>query len=409
MLRSQAPRRSRVLWWRNRVFASVALLAMVFAGSVANPFVGAASATDYPSWADVLAARNSVAAKKAEIARIQKLLAQLETNQKTTEAAAIEKGRIYAEAQDAFDQQDSKTKEYQAQADAAQAKADDSIKRAGQLAARMSRSSGTDLTATLFFNGDNARNLLAQVGMAAKITDQSQGLYDRATQDQKTAQSLTDQANVAKAALEVLRDAAQKAQVEAQAAADAAAAALKEQQDNNATLQAQLATLQSNQIHTEAEYVKGVQAQWGAGDGVVEISSQGWARPAFGRITDGFGPRVAPIPGVLPFHHGVDIAASCNSSIYAAQSGTVIYAGWYGTYGNFVLIDHGSGISTGYAHIVSGGIKVHYGQEVVVGQVIAKVGSTGASTGCHLHFEVREWGSAVNPVPFMAARGINLR
>ncbi|HMM83531.1 MAG TPA: peptidoglycan DD-metalloendopeptidase family protein [Terrimesophilobacter sp.] len=408
MLRSQAPRRSRVLWWRNRVFASVALLAMVFAGSVASPFVGAASATDYPSWADVLAARNNVAAKKAEVARIQALLVQLETAQKTTEAAAIEKGRIYAEAQDAFDQQDRKTKEYQTQADAAKVKAEDSIKRAGQLAARLSRTSGTDLTATLFFNGDNARNLLAQVGMAAKITDQSQGLYDRATQDQKTAQSLTDQANVAKAALEVLRDAAQKAQVEAQAAADAAAAALKEQQDNNATLQAQLATLQSDQIHTEAEYVKGVQAQWGAGNGVVEISSQGWARPAFGRITDGFGPRVAPIPGVLPFHHGVDIGASCNSTIYAVQSGTVIYAGWYGTYGNFVLIDHGNGISTGYAHIVSGGINVRYGQQVVVGQGIARVGSTGASTGCHLHFEVREWGSAVNPVPFMAARGINL-
>ncbi|MBX3311045.1 MAG: M23 family metallopeptidase [Cryobacterium sp.] len=408
MLRSQAPRRSRVLWWRNRVFASVALLAMVLAGAVANPFVGAASATDYPSWADVLAARNNVAAKKAEIARIQKLLAQLETNQKTTEAAAIEKGRIYAEAQDAFDQQDSKTKEYQAQADAAQAKADDSIKRAGQLAARMSRSSGTDLTATLFFNGDNARNLLAQVGMAAKITDQSQGLYDRATQDQKTAQSLTDQANVAKAALEVLRDAAQKAQVEAQAAADAAAAALKEQQDNNATLQAQLATLQSDQIHTEAEYVKGVQAQWGAGDGVVEISSQGWARPAFGHVTDGFGPRVPPIGGVSSFHRGTDIGASCNSSIYAAQSGTVIYAGWYGTYGNFILIDHGGGISTGYAHIVNGGLNVSYGQQVVVGQVIARVGSTGASTGCHLHFEVRIWGSAVNAVPFMADRGINI-
>ena len=83
---------------------------------------------------------------------------------------AIEKGNIYAAAQQAFDEQDYKTQQYQTQADAAQAKADDSIKRAGQLAAKLSRTNGTDFTSTLFFNGDNAQNLLAQLGMANKIT-----------------------------------------------------------------------------------------------------------------------------------------------------------------------------------------------------------------------------------------------
>ncbi len=408
MSKTHQPRRSRVLWWRNRVFTSVALLAMVFAGTVATPFASPASAAEYPSWADVMAARNNVSKAKASIARIEKLLKQLDADQKATEAIAIEKGNLFAQAQEAFDEQDYKTQQYQEQADAAQAKADDSIKRAGQLAARLSRASGPDLSATLFFNGDNAQNMLAQLGMASKITDQSQGLYDRAIQDQKTAQSLTDQAIVAKAALEVLRDKAEKARAEAQAAADKAAAALVEQQANNARLQAQLATLKTKQVHTEAEYVKGVKEQWGA-SGAGEISSQGWARPSTGHVTSPYGPRVSPCSGCSSFHRGTDIGASCNSPIWAASTGEVIYAGWFGGYGNLVMINHGGGVTTAYGHIVSGGTLVRSGQLVGVGQQIAKVGTTGASTGCHLHFEVRINGSQIDSVPFMQARGITIR
>jgi murein DD-endopeptidase MepM/ murein hydrolase activator NlpD len=399
--------RSRTLWWRNRLFVTLALLSMVFTGTIAAP-VDAASATDYPSWADVLAARNNVAKKKVEIARLQALLVQLENDKKATEAVAIEKGNIYAKAQQAFDEQDYKTKQYQDQADAAQEKADESIRRAGLLGAQLARAGGGDLTTTLFFNGDNAQNVLAQLGMASKITDQSKGLYDKAIQDQNTAQALTDQANVARDALEVLREVAQKARDEAQAAADAAAAALKEQQDNNATLKAQLATLQTGLVHTEAEYIEGVKATWGSGAGGVEISDAGWARPAAGRITSPFGHRVSPCHGCSSYHQGTDIGASCNSPIYAASTGKVIYAGWNGGYGNFTLIDHGGGITTGYGHQVNGGIRVSVGQVVTVGQQIGRVGTTGASTGCHLHFEVRINGSAIDAVPFMAARGIRI-
>jgi murein DD-endopeptidase MepM/ murein hydrolase activator NlpD len=394
-----------VLWWRNRVFVTLALLGVVLAGTVTTTSADAAWAADYPSWADVLAARNNVAKKKAEIARLEKLLGQLQDQADATQAVAIEKGNLYAAAQQAFDEQDYKTQQYQQQADDAQEKADDSLKRAGQLAARLARTSGTDFTAMLFFSGDNAKDMLAQVGMATKVTDQSQGLYDRAIQDQKTAQALTDQANVARAALEELRDIAEQARAIAQDAADKAAAALKEQQDNDARLKAQLATLKTNQVHTEAEYVKGVQATWG-GDGSVEISSAGWARPAVGHITSPFGHRVSPCAGCSSYHQGTDIGASCNSPIHAASSGTVIYAGWNGGYGNFTLIDHGNGITTGYGHQVNGGILVHVGQHVTVGQLIGKVGTTGASTGCHLHFEVRKNGSAIDAVPFMRDRGI---
>lgn len=405
MSKTQTERRTRTLWWRNRVMVTLALLSMVFAGTVASPSADTAWAKDYPSWGDVMAARHNVAKKNAEISRIQKLLTQLASDQKATEADAIAKGDIYAKAQQAFDDQDYKTQQYQAQADAAQTKADDSIKRAGQMAARLARTGGTDLTATLFFNGDNARNMLSQLGMASKITDQSKGLYDRAIQDQNTAQSLTDQATLARTALEALRNTADAARKDAQAAADKAAAALAEQQKNNATLKAQLATLKTGLVHTEAEYVKGVKEAWGA-SGAVEISSQGWARPAAGHITSGFGHRVSPCSGCSSYHQGTDIGASCNSPIFAASTGEVVYASWFGGYGNMVEIDHGGGIHTRYGHIVNGGTLVHVGQVVGVGQQIARVGSTGASTGCHLHFEVRINGSAINSVPFMRARGI---
>ena len=117
---------------------------------------------------------------------------------------------------------------------------------------------------------------------------------------------------------------------------------------------------------------------------------------------------MSPTAGASSYHQGTDIGAGCGNNIYAASSGTVIYAGWNGGYGNFVLIDHGGGVQTAYGHIVSGGILVGYGQSVDVGQNIAKVGTTGTSTGCHLHFEVRIGGTAVNAVPYLAGQGITI-
>jgi murein DD-endopeptidase MepM/ murein hydrolase activator NlpD len=138
------------------------------------------------------------------------------------------------------------------------------------------------------------------------------------------------------------------------------------------------------------------------------VGSSGWALPAYGPITDGFGYRADRPAGANPFHRGTDIGAGCGSSMYAAHAGTVIYAGWLGTYGNFIEIDNGGGVSTGYAHVRPGGTFVHVGQQVSSGQNIASVGMTGAATGCHLHFEVRINEVAVNAVPFLGARGITI-
>ncbi|MBD2665051.1 murein hydrolase activator EnvC family protein [Richelia sinica] len=112
-----------------------------------------------------------------------------------------------------------------------------------------------------------------------------------------------------------------------------------------------------------------------------------------------FGWRIHPILGYRRFHAGLDFAASYGSMIRAADSGTVIFAGWYGGYGKAVIIDHGQGITTLYGH--SSELYVAEGQTVQKGQAIAAVGSTGLSTGPHLHFEVRRDGTPVDPADYL--------
>jgi murein DD-endopeptidase MepM/ murein hydrolase activator NlpD len=118
--------------------------------------------------------------------------------------------------------------------------------------------------------------------------------------------------------------------------------------------------------------------------------------PVNAPITSGFGYRTDPVTGAQAFHSGLDLGAACGTPIKAAGTGVVISAGFNtGGYGNMTLINHGGGLSTLYGHQSS--IIVSAGQNVSQGQVIGYVGSTGKSTGCHLHFEVRVNGNPVDP------------
>jgi murein DD-endopeptidase MepM/ murein hydrolase activator NlpD len=124
-----------------------------------------------------------------------------------------------------------------------------------------------------------------------------------------------------------------------------------------------------------------------------------WPVPGYYTITSPFGWRTHPILHTRIFHAGIDISGRGvnGAAIVAAGSGKVIWTGARGGYGNCVMIDHGNGVVTVYAHQQSGGIRVSVGQHVSKGQRIGTVGSTGMSTGPHLHFEVRVNGTAVNP------------
>jgi len=132
---------------------------------------------------------------------------------------------------------------------------------------------------------------------------------------------------------------------------------------------------------------------------VVGTGIYGWPCPGYTEITSEYGMRLHPILGYYKLHTGIDIGAPEGASIVAADSGTVISAGWQGGYGNCVIVDHGSGMSTLYAHMSE--ILCSEGQSVSSGQSIGLVGSTGYSTGAHLHFEVRVNGDPVDPTGYL--------
>ncbi len=125
-------------------------------------------------------------------------------------------------------------------------------------------------------------------------------------------------------------------------------------------------------------------------------SASGFIMPIEGHVGSGFGPRIHPIFGTLRQHNGVDIGCVTDQPIWAAKAGTVIFAGWRNGYGNVVLIEHDGGVVTVYAH--QNQILVSSGHSVDRGELIGKCGSTGWSTGPHLHFEVRVGGEAKDPL-----------
>ncbi len=123
----------------------------------------------------------------------------------------------------------------------------------------------------------------------------------------------------------------------------------------------------------------------------------GW--PVSGRITSGFGPRMHPIFRAVRPHRGIDFGARMGSAVVAADTGVVLFSGWYDGYGKIVMIDHGADLVTMYCHLSA--YSVGNGDRVGRGQQIGRVGSTGISTGPHLHFEVRRNGTPVNPLGFL--------
>ena len=136
----------------------------------------------------------------------------------------------------------------------------------------------------------------------------------------------------------------------------------------------------------------------GASDNWVQGTGQlGW--PVSGEITSPYGYRVHPIWGTTIYHSGIDIGVDEGTPVHAADGGVVVWSGWMGGYGYAVVIDHGNGLSTLYGH--NSELAVDEGQSVAKGQVISYAGSTGNSTGPHVHFEVRVNGDPVDPMGYL--------
>ena len=142
------------------------------------------------------------------------------------------------------------------------------------------------------------------------------------------------------------------------------------------------------------KWTTGGRTEWFEASGVGERRGV-LAQPVSGRMTSGYGMRRHPILGFTRMHAGIDFAAAYGSPIYAATDGVVAFAGRHGGHGNYVKLSHGGGLATGYAHMSR--IAAYPGQRVRRGQVIGYVGSSGLSTGPHLHYELYRNGHTVNP------------
>ena len=169
--------------------------------------------------------------------------------------------------------------------------------------------------------------------------------------------------------------------------------AYEENEAAEQALQAELAKLEE-ELRKQEEAAK---KQYG-NSSIVSTGSLIWPAPSCGYVTSPYGWRVHPIFGYDKFHYGVDIPAYAGANILASDSGTVAVATYSSSYGNYVMINHGGGIYTLYAHMST--LLVSAGQSVSQGQIIGYCGSTGWSTGPHLHYEVRKNGSTVDPLAY---------
>lgn len=210
---------------------------------------------------------------------------------------------------------------------------------------------------------------------AAEALAQAEAARAAAAERRRQVETLLTQQAQQTAAIE-----ARRAEEEAQLAVFAA---------EQAALEAELRRIAEEEARRARERGRAAPAPSGNGS---------LGRPVDGYITSPFGYRIHPIYGTRRLHTGTDLGAPCGTPVYAAESGTVVSAGWAGGSGNRIVLNHGGGLATTYNHMSGFAVR---GGEVTRGQLIGYVGTTGASTGCHLHFEVRVNGTPVNPMGYL--------
>lgn len=196
---------------------------------------------------------------------------------------------------------------------------------------------------------------------------------------------------------EALREQDRRAYQQAQAESAALAERIRRAE---AARRAEAERVAAERRAREAAAAAAAAARSGGGAPPAATTSTGWLWPGYGRITSRFGWRTHPIYGDRRFHAGVDIGGGAGAPILAPQDGVVISAGPGGGYGLLTVVSHGGGITTAFAH--QSAILVREGQVVRKGELIGRIGSTGNVTGPHLHFEVRDDGSPVDPLGYVS-------
>jgi murein DD-endopeptidase MepM/ murein hydrolase activator NlpD len=268
----------------------------------------------------------------------------------------------------------------------------------------------------LIFKSKSLSELLSNIDMISEIMDSDKRLYDqyiaaREHTEQVKAEyeaTLTDlqakqeELKAEKEELETQIAAATQMIVDLQSDIDEYTAAYNENEAQEGTLQSQIDSL-SAQLKAQEEAARKAAEQNNqsyTGTGSTATGSFTWPCPSSTYITSGFGLRIHPIFGTERYHNSVDISANSGASVVAADSGTIAIATYSSSYGNYIMIYHSNGTSTLYAHMSS--LAVSAGDTVTKGDTIGYVGSTGWSTGPHLHFEIAVNGTRVNPLNYFS-------
>lgn len=251
---------------------------------------------------------------------------------------------------------------------------------------------------TLILNSKGVMELLSNYYLIKEISKTDNELLENVNQEKKYNKELADNLEAKKLKLEASKETREKNAISLSNMAVIKNSKLATLSESEIELQRLIEEYQNQITEIETEIrllaIKNISEEYVGG-------IMAWPVPGYTRITSPFGMRTHPITGVYKLHTGVDIGAPMGASFIAANDGVVTYAGWNNAYGNMVIIDHGGGITTLYAH--GSEILVEIGQTVLKSTPVLKVGSTGYSTGAHAHFEVRINGQYVEPLDYITS------
>ena len=264
---------------------------------------------------------------------------------------------------------------------------------------RMMEEQGTVSYWSILFNAEDFSDLLDRIADVDAVMDYDNQVMDELIATRQELERLQGELESARAEEQAARDQQEAKRVEQQAKVAEAQKLVEQINADVAEVNRQLDEESAAASEIQAEIAKKQKQleEQRKQQNIVISSETGymWPLPGYYRLSSQFGYRIHPITGVAHSHTGIDIPAAGGTPILAAKSGQVVTSAYHYSYGNYVVIDHGNGNSTLYAHMSSRAVSE--GQMVTQGQVIGYVGTTGSSTGNHLHLEVRDNYTRVDP------------
>lgn len=349
------------------------------------------------------AVQQQVGDAQSQLAQADSRLHALTEQLRRREAELAEATAIYREAAARTAEAQDRLEELTASLAATQARLERDEDRFGDRVAAAYMYGGTLQMAEAMLASDDFSELVQTGYYVRSVLDQDKQLVDRVTAETRAMAAQRRRADQLRDTLATQEATAARARQEVERATDVQRELTAQVADERAARQATLTRLESD-LATYTQLVAAYEAESARlAEELAESRWQGAAPgkggmvwPTDGAAGSGFGYRTHPIFGTRRLHAGVDIPGPTGQSIVAAAAGQVVSAGWRGGYGLAVVIDHGDGLATLYAH--QSRLHVGAGQVVTPGQQIGEIGSTGQSTGPHLHFEVREHGQPRDPM-----------